>query len=93
MIAALTPLDCDPPRVCRMCGYDCGLIGTGCGYDSFPHWWGLRRPGPVFYDRPMLFPDIELRTEEALPKPVPLRALVPAAVSFVGAGSMHRRWR
>lgn len=54
--------------------------------------WGYPSRVPQFFDRPKPFPAPHEVAEPPLPKPAPKRVLA-ALRSFVGAGTMHRRWR
>ena len=96
VIAGLTP---ERP-VCRFCGYECGLVGTGCGYMGVPDMMGRRSASDVLpYTTPTFIilaplskdePPVDLGPE--LPRK-PLRTQKPRATAFVGGGAMRRRWR
>lgn len=82
-------------RICRFCGYECGLVGTGCEYIGQPY---RRYAGPVYSTATTIVifapskdePSADLGPE--LPKK-PLKTQKPSPVAFVGGGAMRRRWR
>jgi hypothetical protein len=90
--------------VCRICGYQCGLVATGCSYVGVSSGIDKWAPGGITMYRSapprrrpnrapaVAFPEVQEVTIDSLPQ-APPRAFQPAPVSFVGAGPMHRRWR